>query len=37
MKSVLIGYDKCSFQVIQCTRGLIQRKESHKPDILIGQ
>ena len=24
---VLIGLDKCSFQVIQCRRGLIQRKE----------
>ena len=40
----MIGYDKCSFQVIrcrreliQCRRGLIQWKESDKSDILIGQ
>ena len=33
--SVLIGEDKCSFQVIQHRIGLIQCKESNKPDILI--
>ena len=42
--SGLIGYKKCSFQVIQCRRelipcrrGLIQCKERNKSDILIGQ
>ena len=35
--SVLIGWDKCSFQVIQCRRGLIQCKEVTNQTELFSQ